>query len=92
MKPQQTLNSQSNFEKNKARVIMPSDFKIFHKAIVIKIVWYQHKNRQINGTGKRVMKKISTHTWSTNLQNMNPRIYNGEESLFNKMLINDNHI
>lgn len=47
MKPKQTLNSQSNLQKeNKARGIMLLDFKIHYKAIVIKKVQYRHKTNE----------------------------------------------
>ena len=54
MKPKQTLNSQSNLQKeNKARGIMLLDFKIHYKAIVIKKVQYRHKT---NETKQRAQK------------------------------------
>ena len=68
-------------EKTRAGGIMLPDFRLHHKAIVIKTVWWWHKNRHIDQWNRNKC----IHLWSINLwQRRQKTIQWGKDSLFNK--------
>lgn len=74
----------SMLRNDKAGDITHPDFKVYYKAIIIKTVWYWHKNRHVDQWDGRVGTEINPCIYKQWIYNKGPNnIQLGKGNLFN---------
>lgn len=84
MEPQKTMNFQSNPEEEKKPELLYFYFKLYYKAIAIKPPWFWCKNTNIHYGIQQEHRIISSHMWSTNIQQGSQEHPMGENNFCNK--------
>ena len=63
------------------------DFKLYYKVVIIKTVWYRHKNRHRSMEQNRESRNGPSTLWSTNTPQSRKTIHWKKDSLFKKMVL-----
>ena len=71
-------------KKSKADGITPPDFKLCYNVVVIKTLWYWHKNRRRSMEKNSEPRKIPTTLWPSNLQQSRKDYPMKKDNLYNR--------